>query len=384
MKCYNSPLYIDFDVTLACNMKCKHCNVTAFDPLDNELTLKEIQVLVDEMFNIGVYDLSITGGEPLMRKDWREILLHAHEYHSWKLTLNTNGTLWSEDDVVFVAENVPSFLISVSVDGCTPETYGILRRNASGEPYRRAFEKVLKSIQLLKNYGAAIALNYTITKANIKYFLETVELATKLDVGILGIKFFPHGRGKVYFDELELSYKDWAAFIRKLTKLKEEDSTFSRVSLSTSCPWEMYVPLLTEGYSEEDVEKIWNYESPLKNEYYRRFRDLGCNAGVTSCAISPDGSVYPCGTVSARIPAVYCGNVREGGLLRVWELSPFLQKLRGLSVSQIEGHCNECEYVTVCGGGCRARALVQCGTLTAPDTLCPYNCKEGMQCDYFQ
>lgn len=373
MKCYNAPLYIDFDVTLACNMKCRHCNVEASDPLENELSLEEVRTLVDEMFNIGVYDLSITGGEPLMRKDWREILLHVHQYSSWKLTLNTNGTLWGEADVAFVAENVPSFLVSVSIDGHTPETYGILRRNASEEPYKSAFEKAIRTVQLLKEYGAAVALNYTITKATIGHFLDTVELANTLGVGILGIKFFPYGRGKTYLDELEIDYQSWASLLRTLTQLKEEDSTFGGVSLSTSCPWEMYVPLMTDGYTEEEVERIWNYESPLKNEHYRSFRDVGCNAGVTSCAISPDGSVYPCGTVSAKIPAVYCGNTREGGLLRVWETSPFLQKLRELTVSHIEGHCNDCAYATLCGGGCRARALVHCGALTAPDTLCPYN-----------
>ena len=377
MKCYRSPLYVDFDVTLACNMKCTHCNVAALEPLDNELSLQEVKAVIDEMFDIGVYDLSITGGEPLMRKDWKEILLHTHQYPAWKLVLNTNGTLWSEDDVKFVSETLPYFLTSVSIDGHTPETYGILRRTPSDNPAVKHFEKAMKTVHLLMDHGAAVALNYTITKKNIEYFLDTAQIASDLGLTVLAIKFFPYGRGMVHLDELELDYKTWANFLRTVTKLKEDGDGALTAALSTPCPWEVYMPLMTDGYSAEDVERIWNYESPLRNDYYREMRELGCNAGITTCALSPDGSVYPCGTVSAKIPAVYCGNVREGGLLHVWETSPFLKKLRELKLSHLGGHCIECEFKTLCGGGCRSRAIVHGGDVAALDPLCPYNQKEG-------
>ena len=72
------------------NMKCIHCNLGAQAPLDDELSCEEVKMLITEMFDIGVYNLEITGGEPLMRKDWKEILIHTHQYPAWKLTLNTN------------------------------------------------------------------------------------------------------------------------------------------------------------------------------------------------------------------------------------------------------------------------------------------------------
>lgn len=375
MNTYSAPLYVDLDVTLACNMKCRHCNVAALKPLDNEFSLQEIQGLIDEMFDIGVYNLSITGGEPLMRKDWKDILLHAHKYPAWLLVLNTNGTLWSEEDVKFVAENLPHFLISVSIDGHTPETYSILRRTASGGPAPKLFKKVIDTVKLLKEYGATVTLNYTVTTENIEYFFDTAQLASDLGVTILALKFFPYGRGKTNLGNLELSYERWSDFLVTLTERKE-DSSVGNTSISVPCPWEVYLPLMKRGYSVDDVERIWKYASPLMNEHYREMRDLGCNAGITTCAISPDGSVYPCGTVSAKIPEVYCGNVREGGLLKVWETSPFLAKIRSLKLSQIGGHCQVCELSPVCGGGCRARAIVHGGHLTSCDPLCPHN-QEG-------
>ncbi|KYK27917.1 MAG: hypothetical protein AYK19_06390 [Theionarchaea archaeon DG-70-1] len=375
MEGYKSPLFIDFDVTLACNLRCAHCNVDAGAPLTNEMSCEEIKTLLTEMFDIGVYDLALTGGEPLTRKDWRELVIHTHQYPAWKLTLNTNGVLWTEEDVQFMVENAPHFLVAVSVDGPTAETYGILRRTAAGTPAVKEFEKVMHTIHLLKEYGAKYDINYTITKKNIEYFFDMVHVVAELEGQLLGLKFFPYGRGKININELELDYNTWATFLREATRLKEEDSTFEKVVMSTPCPWEMYVPLLTDGYTDEDVKRIWGFETPLKNDYYRMMRDIGCNAGVTSCALSPDGSVYPCGTVSAKIPPLYCGNIREGGLLHVWQNSPFLKKLRELKLSQIEGHCPECEFKELCGGGCRARALIHGGGLTAHDPLCPLNQK---------
>jgi len=372
MSYYEAPLFVDFDVTLACNMKCIHCNLGAQAPLDNELSYEEVKTLITEMFDIGVYNLEITGGEPLMRKDWREILIHTHQYPAWKLTLNTNGVLWTEKDVQFFVEEVPSFLAAVSIDGPTAETYGILRRTAAGTPAVREFEKVMHTIHLLKEYGAQIGLNYTITKNTIDNFIKMAQIAQNLGLKLLGLKFFPYGRGQTYSDELELDYNTWATFLREATRLKEEGA-LEHVSMVTPCPWEMYVPLLTAGYTEEDVKQYWGFESPLKNEYYRMMRDIGCNAGVTYCAVSSDGSVYPCGTVSAKTPSLYCGSIREGGLLHVWQNSPFLKKMKELTLSQIEGHCQDCEFRTVCGGGCRARAVVHGGELNSADPLCPFN-----------
>ena len=372
MSYYEAPLFVDFDVTLACNMKCTHCNLGARTPLDDELSFEEVKTLITEMFDIGVYNLEITGGEPLMRKDWREILIHTHQYPAWKLTLNTNGVLWTEDDVRFFAEEVPSFFAAVSVDGPTPETYGILRRNAAGEPALKEFEKVMKTVRLLKEYGAQVGLNYTITRNTIGNFIQMAQSAYKMGIPLLGLKFFPYGRGQAYLDELELDYKTWATFLRDATRRKEEGE-LENVVMVTPCPWEMYVPLLTDGYTDEDVKRFWGFESPLKNEYYRQLRDVGCNAGVTYCAVSPDGSVYPCGTISAKTPALYCGNVREGGLLHVWQTSPFLKQIRELKLTHIDGHCSECEFKNVCGGGCRARAVVHGGELHSADPLCPFN-----------
>ena len=378
MKIYVAPFAIDFDVTLKCNQKCLHCNVAGGEHFEDEMNTGEIETLIQEFYDIGVYDLAITGGEPLMRHDWRQIVNFACSRGPWKTVINTNGTLWTESDMQFVSEECPELRIVVSLDGCSPETYGILRRDAHGSPNVKGFTRVVENLQTMHEYNLFTNVNFTITQLNQEYLLDTIEFARKINTqGFLAIKFFPYGRGGRNLGQLELPYKDWKNLLITLTEMKEKDNSLDHLAVSVTCPWEYYLPLMSEGYTVSDIERIWDYITPLGSDVYRSMRDLGCNAGVTTCALSPNGDVFPCGTVSARVPGLYCGNAREKGLLHVWKNSEMFSKLRGLKLSEIRGACTDCKYKDVCGGGCRSRAFVQRNDLRDPDPLCPLNrCEE--------
>lgn len=377
MKAYAAPFAIDFDATLKCNQKCLHCNVLGGERSSNEMSGVQIKQLVQEFYDIGVYDLAITGGEPLVRNDWREIVEYACTRGPWKVVINTNGTLWTEEDMKFVAEKCPELRIVISLDGNTPETYGILRKDPTGNPDTQAFSKIVYNLKKMYEYGLSTNINFTITRLNNEYLLPTIDLAESLNTqGFLAIKFFPYGRGQQNVNTLELPYEDWRTLLYSLT-LKKEAGFLPQLAVSVTCPWEYYLPLLREGYTVEDIERLWEYATPLKSEVYRSMRDLGCNAGVTTCALSPNGDVFPCGTVSARIPGLCCGNAVERGLLHVWKTSPLFHRLRNLALSEIRGACAQCQFRSLCGGGCRSRAFVQRGDLTDPDPLCPLNRQEG-------
>lgn len=374
MKGYVAPFAIDFDVTLKCNQRCLHCNVAGGEDSTNEMNTEEIDRLIQEFYDIGVYDVAITGGEPLTRKDWRHIVEFACSRGPWKIVINTNGILWTESDMKFVAEHCPELRIVVSLDGHTPETYGILRRDAQGRPSTRGFNQVVENLDKMHEHGLHTNVNFTITRISQKNLLNTIEFARTLHTqGFLAIKFFPYGRGGRYLEDLELPYEDWRAMLLDLTRMKEKDTSLNQLAISVTCPWEFYIPLMTEGYSIEDIERIWDYITPLGSEIYRSMRDIGCNAGVTTCALSPNGDVFPCGTVSARVPGLYCGNAREEGLMKVWKTSDMFHELRSLQLKEIRGACNRCDFRTLCGGGCRSRAFVKRSDLRDPDPLCPFN-----------
>lgn len=379
---FGAPFQVDFDITMKCMYNCKHCNVDAGDPMPDELTTDEIKDILDQLDEAGVSDLSITGGEPLLRPDALEILSYAASKEGFKLSLNTNGLTITDRVISFLEENCPNILVAVSLDGYNPDTYSVLRQSAdgSGRTLVREFSQVTQVLSRLAQSKLQVGVNYTVTRATVPAFYQTYDMVKGIGIpSMLAIKFFPYGAGRRHEEELELPYSVWAEFLGGMTERRLHDPYFEGLQLSCTCPWEVYLPLLQRGYSEETIERVWGYNSPLKSALYRRDRTLGCHAGITNCAISPNGDVYPCGTISAKFPQLICGNLREQRLLDIWRNSPVFNALRKLDISDMAGHCPECEVKELCGGGCRARAYTRSLDFTAPDYLCPLHCQPESQ-----
>lgn len=116
-----SPLVhsIDFEVTERCNMRCQHCYVSR-DPTEGdneppELDHAFIGSLLEEAASLGCTRLTLTGGEPLLRADFPEILMQAHRL-GLEVALATNATLL-DDDIADLLEHVPLQRISISIYG---------------------------------------------------------------------------------------------------------------------------------------------------------------------------------------------------------------------------------------------------------------------------
>lgn len=371
---YLLPFQTDFDITMMCMYNCKHCNVDAGNRMNDEMDTDQIKCVLDQLDQIGVSDLSITGGEPLLRKDIFEILDYAGKKKGFKLTLNTNGLLLNESTIKFMEVKCPHIFVAVSLDGYNPETYSLLRRVAS-EPDRilkKEFDQIVFNLSMLAKSNLQTGVNYTITQNTIEHIYKTYDLIQQIGIKqMLAIKFFPFGAGRRNIDKLEIPYRLWKKFIVAASEKKKNNEYYRGMQISTTCPWEVYLPLFEEGFDREFIERVWDYSTPLKSELYKKYRSLGCHAGITSCAISPNGDIYPCGTISAKFPPFICGNLKVNNLQEVWSNSPVLKSLREINISQMKGHCLKCHLKQICGGGCRARAFTRFNDLTAPDYLCP-------------
>lgn len=372
---FSAPFQIDFDITLECNYACYHCNVSAGEKMSNELTTAEIKKILLESSDIGVSDMSITGGEPLLRNDIREILLYASSLDGFStLTLNTNGLLITDELIKFFAVEVPKLQVVISLDGYDSMTYSNLRQSKGkiGRSMEDEFSKVVSNLEKLVAAGVSVSVNFTATAKTIGSVFKTYEFVRSIGIkNMMVIKFFPFGFGKINEGTLELDYLEWSRFLIDLFNKKKTTPVLKGLQISVTCPWEVYLPLQKAGLSEEEIEKIWDSQSPLKSEIYRKFRELGCHAGVTNCAISPNGDVYPCGTISTNGDYLVCGNLKNQSLLEIWNESPKLKEIRSLKLADLPKICSSCEISSLCGGGCRSRAYSRCGSLIGPDYLCP-------------
>lgn len=370
---FSAPFQVDFDITMNCMYRCKHCNVAAGELLHDEMTTEQIFNVLDQLDELGISDVSITGGEPLLRSDCLEILKYAASKIGFFLTLNTNGLLITQEVIEYLQKNCPHINVCVSLDGFDPVSYSILRQRKHNhqEILEKEFYKVKESLTLLSKSGLRCCVNYTVTKATLPNFIQTYNFIKSLGINnVLAIKFFPYGYGRENREKLELEYSEWKNFLIDLAN-KKNNFYYKGIAVSVPCPWEMYLPLLDDNRSIEDVHTIFDFYSPLEVDLYKKDRNIGCHAGITSCAISPNGDLYPCGTISAKFPALVCGNLKEDTLQNIWLNSPLLLQLRKLDISEIEGDCISCKISTLCGGGCRCRAFSEFNSLKAKDYLCP-------------
>ncbi len=151
----NIPWLILMDPTSACNMHCTGCWAAEYGHKLN-LTYDEMDSIITQGKEIGVYFYMFTGGEPLVRKDDLVKLAKKHndcEFHSF-----TNGTLIDEALCKELRE-IGNFSFSLSLEGFEDANDG---RRGDG-----AFQKTLESMDLLKQYGLLFGTSVCYTRNNM-------------------------------------------------------------------------------------------------------------------------------------------------------------------------------------------------------------------------
>ncbi len=344
----NAPFLVVWDFTHMCNLQCKHCYQDAQKALPGELTTQEAKNLVDQLSDAGVVVIAFSGGEPLMRKDFFEIALYAHQ-HDLYVALASNGTLVTPE-VAKKLHDAGVDYVEVSIDGMDAASHDAMR-GISG-----AFDRSVEGIKNCVAEGIYSCIATTVTRENYDQVAEIHELAKKLGVQrLMCFNFIPTGRG------IEMADKDITPCQREdlLRFILTKDKDGAMPEILSTAPQFARVALSDD---ESNGVPVGHFHSG--NGLQGRTRMLadfigGCGAGRLYCSIEPDGDVQPCVFLPVTV-----GNVKEKKFLEIWHEAEVLQQLRDRS--SLEGHCATCENKLVCGG-CRARAWAYYGNLNAPD-----------------
>ncbi len=128
-------------LTNACNLRCPHCYMYASQELENELTTNEVKELLSAFYNNGCRVVTFTGGEVTLRKDLVEILKHAKDL-SYKITVLSNGTNWTDELIEKVNQYVDE--VQVSIDGYDEESNSAIRGKDN-------FNRALNTVEKLVN-----------------------------------------------------------------------------------------------------------------------------------------------------------------------------------------------------------------------------------------
>lgn len=331
-----------WEVTMGCNMRCGHCGSSCKTALPGELSTEEALKLADMIGDLGLTWVTLSGGEPLIRKDLPQIIRRLNE-NGVKANVITNG--WEiTEEMAKILKDAGVSTLAISIDG-TKKIHDKIRRPG-------AFDRAKKAFGILEKLGVYTASITTITKANLgilEYLKkELIDMGVKLWQVQLGL---PMGN----FTE----HPDWI--------LEPGDVKY----IIDFC----YDTALENKIEIQPADCIGYYDK--KTDYINSLRRVGswsgCNAGVRSFGILHNGDILGC--TSIRDKSFIEGNIRERSLREIWEDSNSFSWRRKLSKCDLLGDCAECRFGDECLGGCPNTRLTTKGSIYSENLFCSFNYK---------
>jgi radical SAM protein with 4Fe4S-binding SPASM domain len=338
MGCIGFGYHAVWEVTEACNLRCRHCHATSSVASTDELDTREGFRLLEQIYALkGFQMLAYSGGEPLVRKDIDDLLAYGKKLGLVNV-IATNGTL-----IDYQRANELKKLgvkgVAVSFDSTDPDIHNSIRQSPT------AFDRAIRGIEACRKAGIIVQLNYTAMKENIETLPEVVKFAHEVNAAImLCYQLVPMGRGGAIACSA-LSPEDNKLLMKRVKELQGDAVT---VIEPVAGP-QYWTHLL--GRDNKDPKRLIKH-SPFH----------GCAAGWGLIYVKPNGDVWPCPFVP-----VSGGNVRSMSLYDIHRKSDIFYKLSDRD--NLKGKCGECENRHICGG-CRGKAYAACGDALETDPTC--------------
>jgi len=342
---------VAWEVTRSCNLFCSHCRASAGSgQYQGELDTRECYGIIDQILAVGKPVLILTGGEPLMREDIFSIADYAVQ-KGLRVVMGSNGTLISAG-IAAKLKAISLSRVSVSLDFPGAE----LQDKFRGQP--GAYKAALAGIDNLRNAGIEVQINCTLTKLNIGYLDDLIQLA--VSAGAVAFHPFflvPTGRGRG-LESVELSAVEYEQALNWIYDKQLELG--SRIFFKpTDAPH--YLRVMKQR------QKIGGQAASPQAIVHGRHGALqtisrGCLAGTGFCFISHRAKVQGCGYLE-----VEAGDLKKQPFAQVWADSPLFTRLR--DIANLKGKCGACEYTRLCGG-CRARAFETSGDYLEAEPYC--------------
>lgn len=333
----HTPLNACLELLPLCNMNCDMCFVRLSPEEMAEQghlrTGKEWIALAEQMQKAGTLFVSLTGGEPLLYPDFKEVYLGLRSL-GMIITINTNGTLIDEKWADFFAKNKPR-RINITLYGADDEAYRKLCH------YPNGFEKTLRGIWLLRTHGIDVKINGSIVKANHNDLRALVDFAKKLDTAVvIETYMMPATRERTQPYNFQSRLKPEDAAARKLEYIGET----------------LYPEERKEQYKE--MIKTVN-DTPSREQIPGK---MECQAGRVLFFINWQGYMRPC--VMLTEPSI---PVFEMEFNKAWK-----QLQEGVAKYRLSAMCHACTLRNICQT-CAACAYWETGDYQGtPEYMCRY------------
>jgi radical SAM protein with 4Fe4S-binding SPASM domain len=317
------PLYAVWEITLQCDLACRHCGSRAAQARPDELSTAECLQLVRQMAELGVREVTIIGGEAYLRPDWLDIV-RAIRAHGMECTM-TSGGRGLDAERCRAAADAGLQSVSVSLDGVRA-THDRLRG------VKGSFDAARAALGHLRAAGIRVSVNTQINRLSMPELPEVLETAIAAGVHSWQLQLTVAMGRAADEPEVLLQPYDLLALFPLLDRLKTRCDE-ARVRL-----W----PGNNLGY-------FGPYESRLRGGLPRGHL-ASCGAGRVTLGIEADGSLKGCPSLPSE--AWTAGNIRDASLVEVWERGLPMRYTRDRTVKDLWGFCASCYYADACRAGC--------------------------------
>lgn len=338
-----------FYLTDGCNLACRHCWLTPqYQPdgiAGGYLPFELFTQAIDEGILLGLRQVKLTGGEPLLHPDFMRMISYLQQ-KKLGVNIETNGTLLTGELIKALKDSGVVNHISVSIDGATAETHDDFRGVAG------SFEKACSGVKRLAAAGLHPQIIMSLHDGNIMEIEDMIGLAEEM--GAASLKFNlvqPTGRGQI------MTLRGQVLDVRRLIALGQ---------------W-------IEGDLQEKTSLELYFDFPMAFYSLRRL----LNRSAASCGIFgilgilSTGHMAMCG-IGVAVPELVYGRVGVERVADVWNYHPMLIDLRNDLKENLEGVCGACIFRQQCLGSCVAENFHQTRRLTAPFWFCHQASEAGL------
>lgn len=331
-----SPFVAYWLITNKCNFHCKHCCWGQHKALDEELSLQESLDMIDQLVELGIVRLSISGGEPLCEYDkLQKSVKWASQKGVNSICIATNGSLLNSAKIsALVQAGVTEFQFSIDDDD--PAIHNMQRGMNN-------YEHIKECIEIIKSLNCNVSAGVTIHKKN----LNKIEFIVDSIVSILGIskvklvRYLPIVKDE-YTRELEIF--DPADIARAVSQMQNLQAKYIGKNV------DIKIPAIAQTYG-----RFLKFEEKLESS---------CEALKLRMCIMANGNISPCPILSSL--DVVVGNIRNHSVADIL----LSDKAKEITEWRGKDDCATCEYYKYCAGGCLANSINYHNNTTTADKWC--------------
>jgi radical SAM protein with 4Fe4S-binding SPASM domain len=299
------PLGVQLDLTYRCDERCVHCYLDHDDR--GEMTTAEIKDLLEQMADAGVFFLTLSGGEIMMRSDFFEIVEHARRL-SFCVRLKTNAVMIRQPE----ADRIQALAldsVQISVYSHRAEVHDAITRLPG------SLKRTIEAVRLLVERGVKVIFANVLMRDNFADYPGVQALAAEVGAEYtIDPTITPKIDGDRSILGLNIDRVELQQIFRDPSLLGADPEEFCALPGGPPAP--------------QDAQKM-----------------LPCSASHTFCYVSPYGDVCPC----VQFPLLV-GNVRTTRFLDIWKHSPQMKEVRSITLSDLPV-CSSCAH----GGGSCSR-----------------------------